>query len=89
MKCALEHFNKMFKNATIIQIFYNFATVIFSLIRRWMGGNKYWLNGGLLYSIIVSFTMIAMMPTNNAIFAAYAKKEYVDEANNCLNLMKK
>ncbi|HMK60404.1 MAG TPA: DUF1772 domain-containing protein [Dissulfurispiraceae bacterium] len=84
IKAALSEWAPSYKRATVMQASLAVLGFVFSVV-AWFAGAKIWvLIAGILLVLVVPFTLIAIMPTNNRLLALNAEKD-ADEAKILLN----
>lgn len=62
---AVTEFAQSYKRATVMQVLLAAISFLSSLIAWFMHSNIYWLIGGILIVVVIPFTVIAILPTNN------------------------
>lgn len=62
---AVTEFAPSYKRATVMQVLLAAVSFLSSLIAWFMTANIYWLIGGILIVVVIPFTVIAILPTNN------------------------
>lgn len=61
---AVTEFAPSYKRATVLQVSLAAISFLSSLIAWFMHSNIYWLIGGIVIVIVIPFTLIFILPTN-------------------------
>lgn len=81
---AVTEFAPSYKRATAMQVLLAVISFLSSLIAWFMNSNIYWLIGGILIVVVIPFTVIAILPTNNKLLDSSLDKssEYAKQLLN-------
>ena len=69
VELALTEWKPSYKRATIMQASLAILGCISSLIAWFLNSNGWWLIGGILFGLVVPYTLIVVMPTNKRLFS--------------------
>jgi uncharacterized membrane protein len=75
---AVRVFPSSYRRAAVMQATLALLTFLFSIVAWLATGIVWWLVGGLLMVSVVPFTLLVIMPTNQALIALLPDKTHVD-----------
>ena len=80
---AITEFAPSYKRATVLQVSLSILSFITSLVSWLANSNILWIIGGLLILLVIPYTLIFILPTNNKLLQPSLDKQS-EEAKNLL-----
>jgi hypothetical protein len=80
VKAALAEWAPSYKRATVMQASLAVLGFAFSAIAWFIGANNWVLVAGILLGLVVPFTLVGIMPTNNRLLVLNAERDAEEAA---------